>query len=898
MDPVTFGTVLAWLCLTPLQGILGNRADAAVMNAIARRTKKSWTDLYLSAFEEVLTSESEFGLTVQHLKNTQDIQDIKPKLQELLEQELEIDLQNVTYEMIQDTHWIDTISQSFVEKNILDLSPDQLHENEYARLIRLVIESATNKFKLLVQTDDEAFRRVVIDYLEVISEGQTTSYYAVAEELKKAQMASQNNQNQENSIFYEGGAPDWQDIQAHRDAERDIEEDIIDFVDFSNDFNQGRIPFGLVLGRAGEGKSTLLMRVAAILSQEKYIVLWHRASSQNLYEQVLVNLPRLKDKKRIILCVDNIHRFSVQEMSSAFTDFKRERIPVTVLASARTSIWRGKKPKLETVCKFEKFELGDLTDSEVTRLLDKLKAAKALGKLGEYSREKQIEIIKNKSKSQLLVVLIEAKYGAPIESIVSNSLDDLRRNFDSVVVDACLLVSTAHTFELTYKEDQLKQDLPISSVRREITSKTKGLLIGPQTGHTGLKTRHSLIAAIVFKLDSDGRFDNLQTILNMTSVDEKHLHLDILQRLLEEFDDLLTPDDLSPYDLVELFNNAYYGESLYTSIVKKLGEYLIDINALAEASELLERGIDLYPENSYLVGLSISVALKRDNVEAARNAAKQAVKIIPDAQNIWAKWIELELAVGDMESARIIARDATEAAPKNQDIWVKRIDVELAVGDMESARAVAREATDAVPKYQETWVKRIDVELAVGDMESARTIARDATEAAPKNQNTWMKRIDVELAVGDMESARAIARDATEVAPKHQDTWMKRIDVELAVGDMASARAVAREATDAVPKYHATWLKRINVELAVGDMASARAIAKDATDALSADKNVWSKRMNIEWDMANDEQLRDLIEQAVKNVPNYLTLRQYQLAFERKVGNLEQVRLLKRSLIV
>ena len=119
----------------------------------------------------------------------------------------------------------------------------------------------------------------------------------------------------------------------------------------------------------------------------------------------------------------------------------------------------------------------------------------------------------------------------------------------------------------------------------------------------------------------------------MTSVDEKHLHLDILQRLLEEFDDLLTPDDLSPYDLVELFNNAYYGESLYTSIVKKLGEYLIDINALPEASELLERGIDLYPENSYLVGLSISVALKRDNVEAARNAAKQAVKIIPDAQN-------------------------------------------------------------------------------------------------------------------------------------------------------------------------------------------------------------------------------------------------------------------------
>jgi len=254
-------------------------------------------------------------------------------------------------------------------------------------------------------------------------ERRLSDFYPVAEALAHARDTNQQ-QPKSPAAFYGGTQADWRDIDREFDAHRAAMGQVWRFLgQHTKSAGEGRIPFVLLTGRSGDGKSTLLLRIGAeLVRHDAGIVVIQKDDHATLEVD---EIEEFRDQLVFVL-VDALTRFSEDTVRAFFVRLQRSGLRAVVVGCAIRSIWSAMSLDLRDLADIHEARLEQLEDFEIDGLLDKLETWSTggrnwLGSLASKSRAKQRNAFR-KADRQLLVALLEIQGGESLEAHVRNEL--------------------------------------------------------------------------------------------------------------------------------------------------------------------------------------------------------------------------------------------------------------------------------------------------------------------------------------------------------------------------------------------------------------------------------------------------------------------------------------------
>ncbi|MEA3345822.1 MAG: hypothetical protein U9Q78_06215, partial [Chloroflexota bacterium] len=456
------------------------------------------------------------------------------------------------------------------------------------------------------------------------------SFYALDEPFRR-QMAER-----APADFYGGTRPNWANIALEHDAPRILYEGMHDFVEDS-DLPAQRME--LLLGLAGEGKTTLLMRLAWNLAEDGYTVLW-RHSGVAFTSPVTGQEFTLPRKRPLVLCFDQA---DLEEHLPILAQELAERgVRFVALGTARFHEWQAAEMEGQLrALHFQKFRLPRLKRREVEALLDKLATADALDRLAELSREEQIRHFMDRLEAdrQLLPALLTARRRA--ESFEQIVLDELQRvhrwNDGPFLVRAYALLSAVHRFGFWLSRPLFAQALGIEEreVGPHILGRLPGLLEMTEVedrriGGQRLYTRHPVIAEKVFDLAASSE-----------------------RRWVE---------------------SGYLYQDLFKGLKKRLS---------------------VFPHTSSRKLLTLlPLALKRrGDYNEARIVFRLASQADPTSAPTWQSWALMEEELGNHDEARRLFEQGSQADPTDIYTWQAWALMEKELGNHDEARRLFEQGT-------------------------------------------------------------------------------------------------------------------------------------------------------------------------------------------------------------
>jgi len=362
-------------------------------------------------------------------------------------------------------------------------------------------------------------------------ERHLSDFYPVKEKLSRAHELNLN-EPKPPVPFYGGTQADWRDIDRGFDVPRCALGPIWRFLATKAPSpSRGRIPFVLLSGRSGDGKSTLLLRLAAeLVRHEVGLVLMQKEDHATLEVD---DIEELGDRP-IYLFIDSLTRFSEDVLRALFVRLQQSGQRVTVVGSAIRSLWSAMTHDLKDLVDTHESNLEELEDVEIDDLIDRLErwgigGTRGLGALAGKSRETRLRLFR-KANRQLLVALLEIQGGESIEAHLRNELDQLgRRTLGDAARKAVIFVAALHRFDLRMPMPLLVRLLPNCDVKLDILSRTEGLLVLTEDEDT-LRTRHALVANSLFRAEKHQE-EFYKRLLNATTANDVGLIGQLIENL-------------------------------------------------------------------------------------------------------------------------------------------------------------------------------------------------------------------------------------------------------------------------------------------------------------------------------------------------------------------------------
>lgn len=321
--------------------------------------------------------------------------------------------------------------------------------------------------------------------------------------------------------FYCGLDNSFGPIYAELDVSREISEKILNKAVLDTlESTQPKLFF--IKGYAGCGKSVLAKRVALDTSRilDEPLVVWLREGAV-VRPELIIEL-QLLIQSRIYVFVDDV--LEHQDTLAVLVEkvFQRNS-RITIIACARTNELNiyGQEMQKRVSCDFE---LHDLENNEVLRLLDKLSQHKILGPLEQYSAAERKLFIEKFYDQQLLVALHEITFGDSFEQILVNEFEKIiPRDAQQLYLDICTLhqsgvgVRAGLLSRLSGVPIPVLNDLLMGPLARVVRSN-----FDSRYRDVVYKSRHDEIAKMVFSLaitDQDARAFQLIRILSKVDLD-------------------------------------------------------------------------------------------------------------------------------------------------------------------------------------------------------------------------------------------------------------------------------------------------------------------------------------------------------------------------------------------
>lgn len=306
--------------------------------------------------------------------------------------------------------------------------------------------------------------------------------------------------------YFLGVPPRWADLVSGFDAPRDLTRHLLEAIEEVSRTTKLGV-FGLV-GPAGSGKSTILMRLALTLRQQGREVFFSEGSERPDIAAIVQALRVLGSQS--VLFVDNAQLLGPL-IYKLIEEVNRLDNPPLLVFGARMNVFERQLKAIEGRADAQIFELGDLSHGEITALLAVLEQHAQLGRLAAMSPGQRANEFLVRAKKQILVAMREATQGYGFDEIVRDEFNQLDSH-ETRIMFLCAAVATAELIDLS-REQLLAcaEEGPaeaLVTVRRNL----RGLLIEDDAGR--MPARHPIIAELIVNILAS-RTDVAQTYVRL-----------------------------------------------------------------------------------------------------------------------------------------------------------------------------------------------------------------------------------------------------------------------------------------------------------------------------------------------------------------------------------------------
>jgi tetratricopeptide (TPR) repeat protein len=285
-----------------------------------------------------------------------------------------------------------------------------------------------------------------------------------------------------------GFTPTWQDITNNYDAPREITKVVIDKLGDSNQKKAFQV-FTLI-GSAGSGKSTILMRSATHLSREGFIVFYSNGMSLPLAHNIRRVLNLIPGYS--ILIVDN-GEIAAPIMPEILEQLQTSERPPVVLLASQANLYDRLERRLAGPCKPELIAVPHMSPADIDNILRVLDHNGLLGKLQGKSLEEQRYEFRVRAKSQILVAMREATRGLGFDQIIQDEYMQITPSNARTLL-LCVALASAVNFKLNRGQYIACSDSPDFESMGYLDINLRDVVVTDPSNPDLLSTRHSLIA--------------------------------------------------------------------------------------------------------------------------------------------------------------------------------------------------------------------------------------------------------------------------------------------------------------------------------------------------------------------------------------------------------------------
>ncbi len=314
--------------------------------------------------------------------------------------------------------------------------------------------------------------------------------------------------------FYSGFGLGWYPIAANLDVRQPIVDDVLaEHVAAAS--VAARQSLVVIKGHAGAGKSVVLRRVCWEAAK-KYKRLCFFADRQHVIEsQYFEEIFRLTNVP-VFLFVDNLadHRSGVQAVMGLAKNMTSELV---VIGTETYPIWNVACDELEPLVTNTQ-SMRYLSEPNIVALVEKLEKHGSLGYLQNLTQEDRVHELQHVHGRQLLVALLEATHGTPLEEIVANEYRSIPTNLARLLyLDICSLFR----FGAPVRAGLIARihDITFDQFRETLFEPLEGVVVLREDRKSGdyvYEARHPYIAHTVYEVavtSTDERFENVTRIL-------------------------------------------------------------------------------------------------------------------------------------------------------------------------------------------------------------------------------------------------------------------------------------------------------------------------------------------------------------------------------------------------
>lgn len=605
--------------------------------------------------------------------------------------------------------------------------------------------------------------------------------------------------------FYKGYTS-WGNIVSDHDAKRSITyinkttnkkekwgyNELFKYLIRKEDEIRSGVSFLLLTGAAGEGKTTLLLRIGYDLHklrEEKEVYVLRLCTGDKINSKQLISFYRYVQKP-IYLLIDAISiKETASDLWSATYELSIKNIPITIVTAARKDEWEIAKGRSSLhVNKYDEMLLEELERGEIEEILTKLEKNSLLGKLASLSYEERItKFFEKKAKKQLLVALMELTKGEPFERILENEYKNLKQ-FAPKAAEAYLVVCFLYQYGYLVPEGYLQRFCGyIDGQRRlfldEVINITPKVIIkewGKGLG-IGLRARHPLISSTVVKkiLSKEEKEQLICDIVDSVNIrirGERYIVIKMLRGIISEYAEGTGLKDnkalvkyiirnAKPGTIKEIIKEAYHQEIIvelleWAWIFSKL-ELLVDsIEALGYSIEVSDRNEwILNPIVYYWYGKVLSKYLKlfgEDNPK--RITLSDVKKYFQEAYDKKLRSVDFLLAYANFENRKGQHYQAARLFEEGLKLFPQNKVLELS--------------------YSE-FIKQIE---KIKSREDVLYILKGANEVNPNNIRTLWKIAEVLEKLGDKKSAFDKYEHITSIKHDHEGAIWKCAYIGMELG--------------------------------------------------------------------------------------------------------------------
>lgn len=309
------------------------------------------------------------------------------------------------------------------------------------------------------------------------------------------------NQRPNVAEFLKGDKPNWGLLASRLFFQRDLEDDVYyELLDFATSESHSPMSF-LITAPAGYGTTTLLLTLATrLVSDSAGAIFLHRPGTSVSEGDVEYGTTLFPDKRPFFV-IDNgaDHAAQVAAAANRLREVHRE---ACFLLGERSNEWRQRRPRLKP----EEFEIEPLSDPEIHRLLEFLKANNALNKLADLKPDMQFQVVKNRHRQELLVAMRELTEDNSFDAILEDEFNGIGND---VAKNVYLITCCFYQYGSLLRDALLAQLINKTAVEmyEQTADETHGVVIYEEQdvlrGRYTARARHRKIAEIVWNRCGD-----------------------------------------------------------------------------------------------------------------------------------------------------------------------------------------------------------------------------------------------------------------------------------------------------------------------------------------------------------------------------------------------------------